>query len=226
LIGKTVRVKEPKLIQFFYPSFEVKSSLDYLDADKDIIYVGKGRPNVKKYLNENTNRFINTVGMHDIDLTTREGVLDYVYSSRNRKVPQRLKDILDVLSDEDFEYGYKVFWISGVWPYVADSRENTIYQLFKSSLASVKEMMNVYFNLVDNYPFYIVESSFITFLNRVIYVEEQKVNNDYKKLLKNFSSRQGKLIRPSILNYAQSKVDREELRFLNLLLDLKGSGRL
>lgn len=221
LEGKTVSIKDPSLLQFFYPEFEIKDKLSFLDSDKKVIYVGKIRPNLKSYLQQNTKEFINTVGKVDVDLTIPSNLVDFVYSRHGKTPPNTVKESLDLLDEEEILYCCKIVWVSGRWPYAAGDSDLTIYNLFQATTGSTKELLQTYFKLISQIPFYIVESSFMTFLMRAKTVEDQEVSPVYKRLLKSFYTKSGNKISKAVFQYMQKDKLRDELRFLELLLGLR-----
>ena len=42
------------LVQFFYPEFEIKHYVNFLDRENKIIYIGKPLSNLREYLENNT----------------------------------------------------------------------------------------------------------------------------------------------------------------------------
>ena len=69
MINKTVKVQDVNLLKFFYPSFYIKSELSYSDKDRNVIYVGPVRKQLKNYLETLFKEYISTAGPVDIDLT-------------------------------------------------------------------------------------------------------------------------------------------------------------
>lgn len=220
LIGKTVKVNDPDDLLFFYPTFEKRTHLVFTDVDKNILYVGKMKSNLLRNLQVGTKAFINTAGMHDYDFTDREFLLKFVFSKWNKEPPKYLAQTHDSFDDDEFMYCCKVYWVCGRWPYRVDEGV-TLFDLFKGSVDSVKDMLKVFFELQTRYPFYVIESSFITFINRSMSIEDQNVSPAYLRLLKTFNSKSSSKIKPAILEYAQSKIKNEELKFIDFILNLR-----
>jgi hypothetical protein len=96
-----------------------------------------------------------------------------------------------------------------------------MFDLFLSTTKSTIEMLETYFNLLDKYPYYMVESSFFTFLQRSRDYEEQDVSDGYKRLLHNFNDKSGSVLKSSIIKYMKKGEMEDRLRFLSLLLSLR-----
>lgn len=221
LKNKVVNVENPELLQFFYPDYIIKNEVSKLDRDNKIIYTGSMKSKIKNYLGRNCKEFISTVGKMDIDLMRDLELINFVYSDRGRKVPKKVKNNLDMLDREEIEYCCKVFWMCGKWVYNEGDDEITVFNLFKSMNEPLQKMVEVYIELINKYPFYMVESSFMTFLQRLEDIDEQQISGYYKKVLKIFKSKSGDKVKKSVLKYVKDVELEERLRFLNLLLNLR-----
>lgn len=220
MIGKTVKTKDPYLIQFFYPSFQMRERIDYSDADKDILYVGKSKGNTVKMLEVCTGRFINTVGVPDFDLDNREDMLEFVYREKFKEVPKKVLDSIKDYSDEEFITCIKTFWITGRW--VGDVKsESSVYELYQLSVDSLKQCLSKYFELIDQKPARVVEASFLTFIARVYRIEDQNVSPAYQKLLKRAYNQYYSKIKSAVYKLALRKDSKEELAFIDLITDLR-----
>lgn len=221
MVGKTVKVNDPYLLKFFYPNFQVKEELTYSDRDVDVIYVGKLRKDLKEYLGRNTHRFINTVGVPDLDFNNRDAVLEWAYKCKGKEVTDKIKEQVKNLDDEFFLYLLKIYWITERWVGESNSSDVSVYNLFQSSVSSVKTALQIYFKLVEEQPARIVESSFITFLSRIYNIEDQSVSPGYLKLLKAALNKYGPKVKPAVYKLALRHDGREELAFIDLITDLR-----
>ena len=113
LIGKTVKVENSSLLSFMFPGFELKESINMKDIDKDIIYVGKMKPNLLKSLQVGTRNFINTVGKPDVDLCIRSDLINLAFERHARKPTKAILESLETLDPEEFEYCFKIAWTAG-----------------------------------------------------------------------------------------------------------------
>lgn len=221
LRGKVVNIENPELLQFFYPEFQIKDNLSFQDKDRKIIYIGRVRNKIKEYLNRKTKSYISTVGRVDIDLEEDDKLLEIVYKMKDRKLYKKVKKSIEMLDREELVYALKVFWITGDWIYDYEEDDLTMYNLFKGTTSSMKELLQIYFQLLGKYPFYMIESSFITFLQRTLDIEDQDISPVYRRLLKSFNSKSGDKLKNSMMKYVQKSSLREELRFLDLLINLR-----
>lgn len=221
MIGKTVKIKDPYMLKFFYPDFQVKEELSYSDRDNSIIYVGKSVRNLHDYLYRNTKQYINTAGSPDYDFQNREQIVEWAYKQKEKKLPEKVKAQVKDFDDEYFMYVLKIFWVSGRWVGETGDGEVSVYNLFQSSVSSLKSSLQIYFKLLDYQPARVVESSFITFLSRIHNIEDQAVNPGYMKLLKQALSKYGTKVKPAVYKLALRKDSREELAFIDLLTDLR-----
>ena len=171
-------------------------------------------------LRKNTKSFINTIGRVDIDLTIRSNLIEFIYSKYGKTPSDKTVESVEMLDEDEFIYCIKIFWLIGKWIYDIDS-DFSIYDLFKSTIKSVRDMLDIYFNLLEIYPYYVIEASFITFLQRAVDLEEQDVSASYMRLLKQFNDKSGNKIKGSIMQYCQKDKVLDDMRFIGLLLDLR-----
>lgn len=221
MIGRTVKVSDPYMLKFFYPDFQVREELTYSDKDLCIIYVGKSRRDLKDYLGRNTKKFINTVGVPDLDFSNKEQILEWAFKCKDKVVSQKIQEQVKNLDDEYFLYLLKIYWITGRWAGESNSSDVSVYNLFQSSTTSIKNALQIYFKLVESQPARIVESSFITFLSRIYNIEDQSVSPGYLKLLKSALNKYGPKVKPAVYKLALRHDSREELAFIDLITDLR-----
>lgn len=221
LQGKTVKIDDPTLLTYFYPDYKVKSKLSFLDRDNNVIYVGHSRNNLKEWLSSNTKSYISTVGIPEIDLTSKTNLLKFVFSQHGREPSESVLKQVESFDDNELLYCLKIYWQSGIWPYHINNDDVNLYNLFQSTIGSVISQIGIYMSLLNIYPFYVIESSFLTFMVRAKTVEDQEVSPYYKRLLKSFILKSGSKIKPVVLKYAMLKGMDERLRFLMLLLNLR-----
>jgi hypothetical protein len=221
LENKVVNVEKPEFIQFFYPEYQIREELNFRDVNNKIIYVGKMRNNLDNFLREHTKSYISTIGKVDVNLDDEYELLEFVYSKYGKRVTKKVKRTVDMMDEEDFIYCIKTFWLTGEWVYYLEDEELSMFDLFLSTTKSTIEMLETYFNLLDKYPYYMVESSFFTFLQRSRDYEEQDVSDGYKRLLHNFNDKSGSVLKSSIIKYMKKGEMEDRLRFLSLLLSLR-----
>ena len=218
LRGKTVNISKERLglLSVFYPDFVVREIL-FFDQDNKVIYTGKDRKDLIEYLTNNTKEFINTTGPYEYDLENKEVLLELVYRKWGKEPREDLKNAIINLPDDDF-YGFvKRRWVlpSGE---PLEKAKITIYDLYKVFGKSKTEAMNVFFELVESYPPVVVESSLLTFLEKVVTLEDISVSPHYLKLLKDFKQRHGDKIKKVLFDYKNIDYSKEEMNVLWLIL--------
>lgn len=219
--NKVVNIDKPELLQYFYPEYKIKSNIDRRDVRNKIIYNGEYKSGLSDYLEKNTKEYISLVGNVDYDLSKKENLVKFVYEEKGRRLTKKVKRSVDMLDWKDVVYCCKVFWLIDEWIYYIEEDELSMYSLFKAVVNTKKEMLDVYFKLLNKYPFYVIESSVITFLQRVKNIEEQNVSTHYYKVLQKADDKFGRGLKDIIFKYAKVKEGvREEIKLLNLLLDL------
>lgn len=221
LISKTVKIENVPALQFFYPTFKVRKELMFSDRDEDIIYIGPYKRGLTEFLSEHTKRFINTVGSPDLDFTKRKEVVEWIYSKVGKQVPNTVLSLIDSYDDDYFNYCVKVMWVTGKWVGDDESSDKTLFNLFQSVTGSLKTSLEVYYELIKQYPPYVVESSFLTFLSRVKTAEEQNVSPAYQKLLNQSKMRIGDKIQPAVVKMATRTPFKLDLQFVDLITDLR-----
>ncbi len=200
LVGKTVRIHDVGLLEFFYPNY-IKKEAVLLDSDKDIIYVGKMRPNLRNYLILNCKSFINTVGVPDIDLEEKESLLNFVYDKFGKIPKKSLVDIICGLQKEDFYHYIKSYWVLGKSK-LEEEMDFTIFNLFIAMTKSGMEALKIYSYLLDYYEPPILNSSIETFLEKASDINEGNASSSsYTRILKDFNSKHHKTFKILLKKY-------------------------
>lgn len=218
--GKIVKVSDPGLLQFLFPEYVIRESLSLTDNDSFVIYTGKIRNKLKDWLGANTKGFISTVGNYEVDFTNKEVLLRWVYEKKGKDVPKRVLDQIGFYDDDYFEYLIKVFWVTGRWV-GSSNTEVTMYNLFQDSVDTTKKFLSTYFDLLKDNPPEVIEASFLTFLGRVIDIENQTVSQGYMKLLRQANARYGPKVKPAILSLAMRKDNDSVMAFIDLATNLR-----
>ena len=207
------------LVQFFYPDFEVKSYVNFLDKENKVIYVGKPLNNLREYLENNTKEFICLVGVAELDLSTPKPLINYVFNKVNRKLESHVELYLNNLDKLELEYFLKVLYITKHFPYTIN-KSLSMLSLYKSLTKPINEVLSILYKLLDAYSFNIIESSFLTFLEKVKNIENINVSPYYLKILKDARMTIRDRLKPAVFQY--SKSSHKEVDFIRLILDLKG----
>lgn len=219
MINKTVNLDVDK-IQFLYPNYSIQSYVSFLDKDKDVIYVGKLFNGLIPYLEKNTKSFINTVGTPDLDLSSDKALAEYIFSLRGVAFEEHILDFLDALDEVTRWYFLKVFYLSGKFVYPVSKSKSSMYQLFKSVTSPMGDCLKTFVQVLKEYPFPVIESSFLTFINKVEHQDIKNISPMYSKLIKQTYSKCGSRIKSATLKYAKSS--HTEVDFLNYILTLRG----
>lgn len=191
-----------------------------MNQEDDIIYVGKYQPMLENHLTMNCGRWISLAGRPEYDLTDRNVLLEVVYNKWHRKVPQKLLETQELLSDNQFMKAVKCMWVGGHWPYPEDSDHN-MFTLFQSFTQSLKDNLLEFERLMETEEAEEIYSALVGFLYRVKTVSVQDVNYGYKRILKTVYQRSVNYIRPALL--ATEKLDlTPENKVINLIVGLRG----
>lgn len=219
MLNKIVKVSNYQLIQFFYPDMKVRTELSLVDRDNSVLYIGKSRPKLKEWLTLNTKNFISVSGAPEVDFTNPEVLVSWVFAKREKEPSQRILDQIKNMDLPYIEHLCKVYHVSGRWIADHSNIDVTMFNLFQESASSLKGCLDVYFKLREVYPYEVIESSFVTFLSRVISIEDQNVSNSYMKVLKQANQRYGPKIKSIVLKLGTAPDS--ELEFINMLTELR-----
>lgn len=215
-----VKAEDVGLIQFLYPHHVLRSEISRTDVGKDVIFTGLITPGIMAMAKASIGQVIVTKGKPEVDLTSPETILDFVYQRWSKPVPKYVQDQLSSYSPEEIVEMAKVVWVSGKWP-GEETPDLIIYSLFASMMNSINDVLKTYFDLERLYAFQVIESSFLTFLNRSKDYAEQNVSPTYSRLLRIFNSQYGQNVKPAIQTYVSKHTMDPKARFLDLLLNIK-----
>ena len=218
MINKFVNC-DVNLVQFFYPDFEIKSYVNFLDRENKIIYTGKPLNNLREYLENNTKEYICLVGVPELDLSTTKPLINYVFNKVGRKLDAHVELYLSNLDKLDLEYFLKCLYMTGQFPYKIN-KSDSMLSLYKSLSQPLNDMLSILDKLINTYSFPIVESSFLTFLEKVNNLENIQVSSYYSMILKNARMLIKDRLKPSVYKYARSS--HTQVDFIVLLLELRG----
>ena len=210
---------DKNLVQFFYPDFEVKSYVNFLDKENKVIYIGKPLNNLREYLENNTKEFICLVGFCELDLSTPKSLINYVFTRVNRKLEPHVELYLTNLDKMELEYFLKCLWVTGQFPYQIN-KSISMLSLYKSLTKPISEIISTFYKLLDIYPFNVIESSFLTFLEKIKNIESINVSPYYLKILKDAQLVIRDRLKPAVYQYSKSAC--REVDFIVLIMNLKG----
>lgn len=217
--GKIVKVSDISFIQFCYPDYITLSYVTFLNREDKVIYTGKAFKGVDEYLKKNTKSYINTAGIPELDLSTREALIQWAYDKKGKNLSNTTKGFLESLNDKDFNFAIKIFLQIGKLPF--DIKKGiSIYTLFQSFSEPTPNTLKVLDSLLDTYPLSVLESSLITFLDKVTHNITDVSSNKYGLLISTTKQKYGKNIKPALTSYIKS--EKTELDFINLILSIRG----
>ena len=216
---EVVNIKDPSILSYIYPDYITLSYVSFLNRDDKVIYTGKPFKNFEDYLDKNTKTWISLVGNPTLDLTSNTSLIEFCYDLKGKTLNSSTLHFLEALTDKDLWYALKIFLQIGKLPY--DVKKGvSIYSLFNSFSEPTPTTLKILFELVDSYPLPILESSLLTFLDRVSHNTSDNVSNKYGLLINTTRNKFGKNIKPSLLNYCKS--EQSQLDFINLILNIRG----
>lgn len=157
--------------------------------------------------------------MPELDLSTSKPLINYVFNKVNRKLEPHVELYLTNLDRIELEFFLKCLFITGRFPYQI-SKSISMLSLYKSFTKSINEIISTFYKLLDIYSFNIIESSFLTFLEKVKNIESINVSSYYLKILKDAQLVIRDRLKPAVYQY--SKSSHKEIDFITLILNLKG----
>lgn len=219
LAGKCVRVSDPGLLVYLLPEWQVMTEVGQFSREKDVIYVGELRSDLRATLDQNTRRWVSAVGAADVDLETRVGLVTFVLGCHGRKPSQALLALIDALDEAEFMRGVKLAYQCGTWPYGDTEGEQSLFDLFKAT-GIIRDAVSVYLKLLEDIPAPLIEAGYLTFLLRVREPEEQQVSAGYLKVITTAAGRVGRHVRSAAAELGLRRDLPLPLRFVNALFVL------
>lgn len=221
LVGKVVRVDDSSLnfVEFMYPSFVKKDTLFY-DNDSDIIFIGKVRNNLKEYLKNNTRNWISTVGVPDVDLTSREGIIKLCQEHTGKILKEETLNVLLGMTEDEFYRNIKLFYVLGRMP--MDDSDTSIFMLYGVLDSNKVELLKVYYGLLSSgFSVATIESSIMTFIEKSLSYEDLigSKSTYYVNMLKKFYDKRKDILKALLLRYKSLRYSKED-KLVWLLLNL------
>lgn len=228
LAGKTVKINQPELLQFFYPDFQIKQKL-FFDQDNAIIYVGPNKEDLIQYLTYRTKAFINTVGSADFNLNNKKEFLRFVYGKWGKNIDDLPSDTLSYileLPDNDFIDHLKNYWILGYSE--LDVRQNDsidLLYLFKQIGRSKTELCSAYVEILKTKSEAEIEYALIKFIDRSLNpTANTQLSAEYKDCLIQFNQIFSKASIARILARYRKLNMSKRMKLLYLLLSFSEEG--
>lgn len=204
-------------LQFYFPEYELVSDLSVRLSSRFILTSPVSFRDLKRLPDESTYFAVGSPFKYDLDV--KESLVEFLLLHKPQFMTRKSLDVLLTYPDEEFFYTLKTNWFSKNLIKVSDYQES-IYPFFESTLSSIKTQLESLF--VQTSPFPVVESSFFTFLKRVMSHEDQEVKPTYKRLLRESFSRVGHRIPKCVDLYISNHNLSPELRLIQFLMNLRG----
>lgn len=219
--NKTVKVRDSSILAALAPYYRMTDELEPYSIGGRILYTGRNIPNLRSRLEREYESYILVSRVGEIDISTKEKLVDFVYSRFDREPPKKVKEICTNLDEREVESLMKITWNTGKFPIKGVEGELSIYDLYKALPGPQRNLIETYIKVIEQMPVYIVESSLLTMLLRVKDIENQDVSPHYLKLLRQISMRVGDKIEPVMRRYAKRNT-LAEANLLCALLELRG----
>ncbi len=216
IVNHSVKVTDLGLLQFMYPNYVILDK-PVLFSDKPIIFIGE-----TKYVNQIKNLNVDYIlvsALAEFDLTDRLTLLKIIFSKYNRPVPKYLLEFYEDLDDNTFRELVEYYWITGKWLMKEYNSSGAFLEFLQSFKTDTVTILKTYLTLLNKTGSDYIRVSLFTFLNRVL-TPNGKLSKWYKQVIDNYKMSKIQLIKPAIYNYIDSPIKNEDLRILNLILDL------
>lgn len=216
LIGKKVSIRDPYLLQFFYPRFSIVSDLSQpIDYSKGVIYTGLiSESTIQKLTWMTKGMFIIISSYGDIILEKPQDFIINIFP--------KFSDIADKYSDyplEGFIPVFKQHWLLQRRIVYYKEENQGVYALYRAMSSSKNEMYQAYFSLLERAPIHNIISSVLTFIQRVQSQNYDGASSEYKVSINKAYLKFGSKIGPSVLKYVKSKQS-PEIALLFFMEDL------
>lgn len=215
LMNKVVKTPSAQLVSFYFPKLYVTDQFLPING---VLYTGPSQQIV--HFRKSGYKYIAINGFPEYDLTDRKKHLEFVYSKWDRVPPKYLLDICNLYDEATFIRYCKEFWLTHVWPEKLEEEELTIFNLYQDFNRGSSQLNKTLFSLLDTKNPLYIESSLLTFLERVKYIEDQTVGTGYRKVMEKFRENSLRNIQPAILKYVKSNIENKELKLYLLCQDL------
>ena len=229
LVNKRCTSGNIDLLRCMFPKYKVISEENIPENPTEpAIYIGdfsKSDDFIERY-RTNHQDFIVNVYKSDIDLNDRRILANIVFEKwRNATLPKYLEEIIDDIPQDRFIEEIKIKWVSGKWTIKELPNEvgflNLVEELNKSKYNFIKS----YFECLKDTKPYVLESSFLTFLNKAKTKSYQGNSYKYKKKLELYKGSKLDKTLNAINEASEYNIDNQELRLLNLLMNIQDSSK-
>lgn len=229
--GKVILFDSPDDYSFYFPDYTLVTSVKTLNLfDNPTRLLIKARDPLLQPLIQQAESVIYLLGNPDYDLTTREGLISFVYDKQGKKPSQKLIENYMTYTDEEFNYYCKVYWVCGKW--LGDSDNYTFFFDLLNTLQSapVRAFTDLVTYLFNN-P--LEEAStlsyrWISFLSQMHSLNPASISKDthqsanYMRTQLKIKNILAKYYKSAVQSYSVSKINHPTLRTLKLYMDSFG----
>lgn len=207
------------ILKFLFPEYELVKEIPKLPT-RPAIFIGKDEDMdsfIELYDRRHISYILYTSKLSEINLDDKYTLLSIIYEKYNRNVPKYISNNLSEYNEQEFLTRAKIYWLTGKWLNRKESQEKTFLNFVDVLNKSSMEMYNTYFDVVKSIGSYTLESSLLTFLNRVKEENYIEVSPKYRFKIKEFSKKGTKHIIKGIENSLDYNIDNHELQLLNMI---------
>lgn len=228
IINKRMVSGNVNWLRFLFPRYKYIEIYSNEDITKPIIYSGDISlvDNIVKKCQDKDLDYIVKVFYSDINFEDRRILANIVFEKwRNATVPKYLEEIIDDIPKQEFEEMIKIKWVSGKWNIKEISNENTFLSMIEELNKSKYEFIKSYFKCIESNKPYILEASFISFLQKAKNKNYSGNSFQYKKKLEMYKDKKLNNTLSAIDSALEYNIDNQELRLLNILMSIQDSSK-
>lgn len=213
LLKKRVAIKDPALLQFFFPQFKIIADLKQpIDYSTGVIFTGTISDSVIRKLDFLTKgRYILISDFADIELYKPSNFISLAFPALKDKAIQ-----YDNYELEDFLVLMKQYYILQKKVPVLKEDETGIFNLYRSLTSSKDLFVKEYFEVLQSMPIKVIVSSILTFLWKVKNKMYNSNSPQYTKILNSAHLKFGSKIKSAVKQYIESKQSPEVALFILL----------
>lgn len=216
LLKKRVSIKDPSLLQYFYPNFILSSNIDVQDDySKGVIYTGLVTDAVIKKIDYLTNgKYIVVSSFGDVQLDKPSDFIEVFIPGMSKKAY-----LYNNYPMEEFIPVLKKYYILQKKIPLYEDRDLKLFLLYKSLVGSRGSWIPIFIDLLEDMPVNVLASSILTFLINVkdqVYINK---TDAYKRVINTATLKFGGKIYEAVSQYSKSILP-QPLALFTLLADL------
>jgi hypothetical protein len=230
LVNKRCTSGDINLLRFLFPRYDLITEFNIPENPcRPAIYCGDYSYIdlfIQKYQESHVD-FIVMAYKSDINLDDRRVLANIIFEKwRNATLPKYLEQIIDDIPQEEFIEMVKIKWVSGKWMIKKIADENNFLTMIEELNKSKFEFIKAYFKCLEENKPHILESSILTFLQKA--KDKSYVGNSfqYRKKLEMYKGAKLDKTLDAINNALDYNIDNQELRLLNILMNIQDSNKL